>query len=162
MGKGNSYVGWMGAHLTIGKERGKGEGTMCSAATRPERRMRWKGEKTVVATSTGATTEENEEKCKFDSTRILLRLTTNDFCYDSYCFPLYSVGGGGGSSPPPLCWHPRTFPSASRAFLTPSPYIHFSPSLPSPSLSLTCHAAPAKPHRYRVLPSVPPAPRPAP
>ena len=64
--------------------------------------------------------------------------------------------------PPRALLAPPTFPSASRAFLTPSPYIYLSPSLPSPSLSLTRHAAPAKPHRYRILPSVPPTPRPPP
>ena len=136
-----------------------GDEVLCGNEARAEDEV--EGRRTVVATSTGATTDENEEKYKFDSTRIRLRLTTNDLCYDSYCFPLYSVGGGGGS-PLPLCWHPPTFPSASRAFLTPSPYIYLSPSLPSPSLSLTRHAAPAKPHRYCILPSVPPTPRPPP
>ena len=140
-------------------KRGRDD-VLCGNEARAEDEV--EGRKTVVATPTGATTEENKEKCKFDSTRILLRLTTNDFCYDSYCFPLYSVGGGGGSPPPRALLAPPTFPSASRAFLTPSPYIYLSPSLPSSSLSLTRHAAPAKPHRYRILPSVPPTPRPPP
>ena len=154
------YVEGMGEHLTIGKG-GKGEGTRCSAATRPERRMRWKGEKRLLQPRQAQPRRRTRRNVKFDSTRILLRLTTNDFCYDSYCFPLYSVGGGGGS-PPRALLAPPTFPSASRAFLTPSPYIYLSPSLPSSSLSLTRHAAPAKPHRYRILPSVPPTPRPPP
>ena len=66
------------------------------------------------------------------------------------------------ASSPGSAGTPPTFPSASHAFLTPSPYIYLSPSLPSSSLSLTRHAAPAKPHRYRILPSVPPTPRPPP
>ena len=64
---------------------------------------------TGAVTSTGATTNENEEGYKFDSTRVLLRLTTDDFCYDSYCFQLYSVGGGGGS-PPRALLAPPDFP----------------------------------------------------
>ena len=158
MGKGNSYVEWMGEHLTIGK-RGKGEGTMCSAATRPERRMRWKGEKRLL---------QPRQAQPRRRTRRNVNSTRRGYCYDLrrttsattatafHCTPWVVVVVLLLLAPP------RTFPSASRAFLTPSPYIHFSPSLPSPSLSLTCHAAPAKPHHYRVLPSVPPAPRPPP
>ena len=73
MGKGNSYVEWMGAHLTIGKERGKGEGTMCSAATRPERRMRWKGEKRLL---------QPRQAQPRRRTRRNVNSTRRGYCYD--------------------------------------------------------------------------------
>ena len=138
-------------------ERGRDD-VLCSNEARAEDEV--EGRKIVVATSTGATTNENEEKYKFDSTRTLLRLTTDDFCYDSYCFRLYSVGGGGLIPPPRALLAPPAFPSAlhfSHALLI---YLPFPvPPLPLPFL-LTRHATPTKPHRYRLLPPVPPAPRP--
>ena len=73
MGKGNSYVEWMGAHLMIGKERGKGEGTMCSAATRPERRMRWKGEKRLL---------QPRQAQPRRRTRRNVNSTRRGYCYD--------------------------------------------------------------------------------
>ena len=157
MGKGNSYVEWTGEHLTIGKGKRGRDDVLCSNEARAEDEV--EGRKTGAATSTGETMNEGEEEYKFDPTRILLRLTTDDFLLRQLL--LSTVLGGW------WWWFlflrallaPPTFPSASRAFLMPSPYIYLSPSLPSPSLSLTRHAAPAKPHRYRVLPSVPPAPR---
>ena len=94
VGEGNLYVEWTGEHLTIGKGKRGRDAVLCGNKARAEDEV--EGRKTVVATSTGATTDGNEEKYNFDSTRILLRLTTDDLCYDSYCFRLYSVGGGGG------------------------------------------------------------------
>ena len=93
------------------------------------------GRKTAVATSTGATTKEDEEKYKFDSMRILLRLTTDDLCYDSYCFRLYSVGGGGSSSSRALL-APRLSPPPRALFSRP-PHIFTFPRLspPPPSRS---------------------------
>ena len=56
--------------MTIGKgERGRDE-VLCGNEARAEDEV--EGRKTGAATSTGATTNENEEKSKFDSTRILL------------------------------------------------------------------------------------------
>ena len=70
VGEGNSYVEWTGEHLTIGK-RGRGrDGMLCGNEARAEDEVEER--KIVVATSTGATTDENKEKYKFDSTRILL------------------------------------------------------------------------------------------
>ena len=135
-------------------KRGRDD-VLCGNEARAEDEV--EGRKTVVATSTGATTEENEEKCKFDSTRLLLRLTTNDFCYDSYCFPLYSVGGGGGSSSSRSAGNPN-FPLRLALFSRPPRIFTFPRLSPPPSLSLTRHATPTKPHCYRLLPPVPPAP----
>ena len=111
---------------------------LCGNEARAEDEV--EGRKTVVATSTGATTNENEEKYKFDSTRIPLRLTTDDFCYDSYCFPLYSVGGGGGSSSSRALLAPRLSPPPRALFSRP-PHIFTFPRpspfpLPSHSLAM--------------------------
>ena len=73
-GKGNSYVGGRGEHLTNNQGQ-KRRGIRCSAAMRPEWRMRWKREN-GAATSTGAVTNRSEEKYRFNSTTILLQLTT--------------------------------------------------------------------------------------
>ena len=124
-------------------ERGKDD-VLCGNEARAEDEV--EGRKTVVATSTGATTDENEEKCKFDSTRILLRLTTNDFCYDSYCFPLYSVGGGGGS-PSPALLAPPDFPLRLACFSHALPIYSLYPvsPLPLPLAHLPCSTSQTPP-----------------
>ena len=71
--EGNSYVEGKREHLTIGIKRGGKRGrdeVLCSNAARAEDEV--EGRKTGAATSTGATTNEDEEKYKFDSRRILL------------------------------------------------------------------------------------------
>ena len=138
-------------------QKGKGEGTRCSAAMRPERRMRWKGERPVL--------QPRQVQPRIRTKRNI-NSTRQEYCYDLRRTTFATTATAFDCTrwvvvvvpPPRALLAPPTFPSASHFSHTLLIYLPFPVSpLPLPFL-LTRHATPTKPHRYRLLPPVPPAP----